>query len=79
MQIFLGVGSFVIFFILLSFYLDTRHSLTCEELYCGFAFICIGCFGLYAVRNISLATITSFLILNIFGNFTLYIKKAAKL
>ena len=47
--------------------LDTRHSLTCEELYCGLVFITVGVFGLYTVRHVNITSLTPFMILNIFG------------
>ena len=67
LQIVLGVSSLLFFMALFIFALDTRHSLTCEEIYCGLAFICIGAFGLYTVKHINMTSLTPFMILNIFG------------
>ena len=69
LQIIIGVTSFLFFLALFIFSLDTRHSLTCEEIYCGLAFLAIGAFGLYTVKQVKMTsvTITPFIILNIFG------------
>ena len=67
LQILLGVTSFLFFMALFIFSLDSRHSLTCEEIYCGLAFVCIGAFGLYTVKHINMTSLTPFMILNIFG------------
>ena len=57
----------IFFIILFTFNFDTRHSLTYEEIYCGFIFLGIGMFGLYTIKTINLISITPFMILNIFG------------
>ena len=58
----------VLFFItLFTFSFDSRHSLTCEEIYCGLVFIGIGLFGLYTIKTVNLVSLTPFMILNIFG------------
>ena len=67
LQIIIGVTSFLFFLALFIFSLDTRHSLTCEEIYCGLAFLCIGAFGLYTVKHVNMTSLTPFMILNIFG------------
>ena len=66
-QIISGISSFILFIILSILSLDTRHSLTCEELYCGLVFITVGVFGLYTVRHVNITSLTPFMILNIFG------------
>ena len=67
LHIILGSSLIVFFIILCTFSFDTRHSLTCEEIYCGFIFVAIGLFGLHTMKNINLTSLTSFMILNIFG------------
>ena len=57
----------VIFVALFTFSFDSRHTLTFEEIYCGFVFIGIGVFGLYTLKRVSLTCLTPFMILNIFG------------
>ena len=67
LQILVGVCSILFFFILFSLSFDARHTLTFEEIYCGFVFIGIGVFGFYTVRKVSETSVTPFLVLNIFG------------
>ena len=67
LQILVGVCSILFFFILFTLSFDTRHTLTFEEVYCGFVFIGIGIFGFFTVRRVSLTSLTPFMILNIFG------------
>ena len=59
--------SVIIFVALFTFSFDSRHTLTFEEIYCGFVFIGIGVFGLYTLKRVSLTSLTPFMILNIFG------------
>jgi len=67
LQIVIGVSSIVLFLLLLSLSLDSRHSLTFEELYCGLVFLCVGVFGLFTLKHVTITSLTPFLILNFFA------------
>jgi len=67
LQILVGVCSILFFIFLFTLSFDARHTLTFEEIYCGFVFIGIGVFGFYTVKNISVTSLTPFMVLNIFG------------
>lgn len=68
LHIIVGSSLIVLFISLFIFHLDTRHSLTNEEVYCGLVIISIGSFGLYSIKKgISLTNMTAILILNFFG------------
>ena len=66
-QILVGIASLLFFFILFTLSFDMRHTLTFEEVYCGFVFIGIGTFGFYTIKKVSLTSLTPFMVLNVFG------------
>ena len=74
LHIVVGSCLIILFIALFIFHLDTRHSLTNEEVYCGLVIISIGSFGLYSIKKgISLTNLTALLILNFFGKLFAYI------
>ena len=67
MHIFIGIVCLLLFAILFTLSFDARHSLTCEEVYCGLLFIGIGVFGFYTLKRVNVTSLTPFMVLNIFG------------